>query len=405
MENIKSAMPNQTFPTIGSATKDPTCKEVLAVYALACANTRKIPSNRGDGLLGHFAIIAGPGRYAALSTNNVAYVPPPQPPQQPLPGASAAARDTNVRLHAAAWKEFNTHKYVEEVILQQLLVATHTNYTACFKTPEGGYTCTANTLMQHLITNFGQKTDADLDANKADMKKPWDSKVEPIQALFNRIEEGRLFDPSITPEEYIRDTKNIICKNDGFQDAFKTWESMATNAKTWTNLQTHFRAADKSHRAYMALRTTTTTPPTTYPGSANSATMTPATTITPPTEGEMLCKAMAAMTKAMNKLTSTTPTTDSSTTTTSTNSTRPPRRTNPPNGGREPTPIEAATMSYCWSHGYCVKTREGREDHTSGTCNRPNVGHKTDATAANKLGGECRICNSWQPNWRMPNGE
>jgi hypothetical protein len=109
------------------------------------------------------------------------------------------------------------------------------------------------------------------------------------------------------------------------------------------------------------------------------------------------------MTKALNKLTNmATTTTDSSTTTTSTNSTR--RRNTPATGGRTPTAEEAATMTYCWSHGFCAKPRSSnQEEHTSVTYNRQSIGHKTEATAANQLGGECHVCNSWRPAWRQPN--
>jgi hypothetical protein len=66
---------------------------------------------------------------------------------------------------------------------------------------------------------------------------------------------------------------------------------------------------------------------------------------------------------------------------------------NPP-GGREPTVEEAATMSYCWSHGYCPR-RTGTDAHTSATCTWHCIGHEPTATAENKMGGETRICNSW----------
>ena len=37
MEDIKAHMPNKTLPTTGSATKDPTCKEVGALYDMIFA--------------------------------------------------------------------------------------------------------------------------------------------------------------------------------------------------------------------------------------------------------------------------------------------------------------------------------------------------------------------------------
>jgi hypothetical protein len=114
---------------------------------------------------------------------------------------------------------------------------------------------------------------------------------------------------------------------------------------------------------------------------------------------------MAAMTKALNKLTNTNPATSTTTTTTNNNSNRNRRSGNPTQGGREPTAAETATMTYCWSHGFCAKSRTDQADHTSASCERPHQGHKTDATASNKLGGECRICNSWRPGTRFYTNE
>jgi hypothetical protein len=154
----------------------------------------------------------------------------------------------------------------------------------------------------------------------------------------------------------------------------------------------HFIDANHTRLAQLALRC-----PATYPGSANSAT-TPGSTdtiTTPPMESDKLQKAMALMTKALNKLTNTatTMTMDMSTTTTSTNSTC--HHNTPTTGGHIPTAEEAANMTYCWSHGFCAKPHSNnQEEHMSGMCNHPSVGHKTEATANNQLGGECHMCNS-----------
>jgi hypothetical protein len=67
-----------------------------------------------------------------------------------------------------------------------------------------------------------------------------------------------------------------------------------------------------------------------------------------------------------------------------------------PKAGRVPTSQEASTMSYCWSHGYC-RCNPGKEDHNSITCTKKGKGHKDEATADDKMGGETRLCSSWLP--------
>jgi hypothetical protein len=86
---------------------------------------------------------------------------------------------------------------------------------------------------------------------------------------------------------------------------------------------------------------------------------------------------------------------NSSTTGMTRNNNRPPHTTNPA-GGREPTTDEVNTLSYCWSHGFC-QIIAGKAHHTSTNCKKKRVGHQTEATATNKMGGETRVCNSWRP--------
>ena len=52
--------------------------------------------------------------------------------------------------------------------------------------------------------------------------------------------------------------------------------------------------------------------------------------------------------------------------------------------------------SYCWSHGI---TRN--MDHNSGTCDNQHMGHQSDATLDNRMGGSDRICR-YRQNYSAP---
>jgi hypothetical protein len=49
---------------------------------------------------------------------------------------------------------------------------------------------------------------------------------------------------------------------------------------------------------------------------------------------------------------------------------------------RGPRNVNTTANNYCWTHGYKVG-----KTHTSLTCNTRNLGHKTDATRAENMGG------------------
>jgi hypothetical protein len=293
---------------------------------------------------------------------------------------------------------------VQEILKLMLLAAIHKNYLQQFWTEDFDYVCTLSELLDSLAP-YLVKTSKELTDNDMAMQKPWDATKETIHALFGRILEGRRFNPSIPEETVVRQTVNIICANPGFKIAFNEWSKKKPADQTWDKMVVLFVREDKARLAHDLLRPTMVIP--TYPGAANSATN-PATT-TPPSEVELLRKSVLDMTKAMNKLIAA-PTGDgnsSNTTANNNNNTRRARRGNPPDGGRIPTDTEAANLTYCWTHGYCIKGHNGQADDTSATCKYTMAGHKPNATATNKLGGECRICNSWRPGWTglRPNGE
>lgn len=398
-DELLNYMPHKELELIGTDSNEPTCQQVTDAITKLAANARAVPSDGGDGLLGHSAIIIGNTRYKELSHNNVDFIPPPAPTAGPIllnNNPSYAQIEEAKCIHRLSKYNYKVFHMVQEILKLMLLAAIHKNYKQKFWTEDFQYVCTLRELLDSLIP-YRVKTSKELNNNDLNMRQPWDATKETINTLFGRVLEGRRFNPSIPEETVVRQTVDIICANPGFRTAYTDWSKLKIVDQTWDKMVEHFTLENKSRLALEELRPTTVIP--TYPGAANSATS-PGTTTTPPSETELLRKSMAEMTKVMNKLMSAAaPTTGNTSTTTNNNNTRPPRRGNPPNGGRIPTDTEAANMTYCYSHGYCIKRQSGQADHTSVTCTYPIVGHKTNATATNKLGGECRICNSWKSNW------
>jgi hypothetical protein len=227
--------------------------------------------------------------------------------------------------------------------------AVHPNYKAGFYTEELRYRGTSEALMTYLVQEFGKKTQQELDANKLELKQPWNAATVPIQALFFRVDKCRRFDPTIPEANIVHIVVGIICSNKDFGADYKEWLAMRDVDKTWINLKVHFCIADKARRELNLIQDPASAALTTYPGSANSATATP-----PQTQVELLTTAVNKLVKAMSKVV---PPGGAAVTAAGTNTTTTPRKhtpiaTNPP-GGRDPTVAEADTMSYCWSHGYC----------------------------------------------------
>jgi hypothetical protein len=391
-EDIKSMMPNKLLPSIGSATHEPTRLEITTVLTQLAENAASVPSERGDGQLGHAYHIIGAIRYTALSVNNTDFNPPPMPPINPVIRANATRDqiDESNRLHAKQVKEYKTYMMVQIVCRTMLLEAIHAHYKSDFFTTELGYRVGLTALIDHLKNTYCKKSDKELETNKKEMKEPWNAATTPIQALFARIEQGILFDDTIPMTHYVRDTANIICKNNGFESAFENWDIKPEADKTWINLKLHFGSAARVRKNKIALQDNIP-----YPGAANATITSPGTPPVVPPTLDSLIATVAGLTTQVNSFMAATTTGGGGSRNTDNTPTGPrrPRTTNPA-GGREPTPEEATTMDYCWSHGFC-KVITGKPNHTSVSCKAHRIGHKSEATATNKMDGETRICNSW----------
>jgi hypothetical protein len=391
-DELKAMMPNKSIPPIGSGTARPTWQSIKKCRALLAENAVAIPSRGQDPALGHAAIVIGADRYTDLSaTDDVYTIPPEAVPPVYAVNLSYHQREELKRNYDQRVIDDYTHKAVETILTQMYLDAVHENYKTDFFTEELGYRCTFAELDDYMEIKFNKKTSKELADNELIMKQPWNATV-PIEALFRRIDACQRFDPSIPEATIVRNTVDIVCINDGFEDAFKGWNAKRQNEKTWLDFKEHFGDADQARSNIMALKNTLVTTPGTYPGSANSAAATTLPTAsTDPLVPlfEQLLVALAANNSngiAANATAAAVPGPRQEP--------RPhvPRATNPA-GGRTPTPEEAGNMSYCWSHGFCQCSR--RADHTSMSCTRHRIGHQSDATAANMMGGETRVCNSW----------
>jgi hypothetical protein len=396
---IKALMPNQIIPPIGSATARPTWQEIATCHEMCSANAARIPSDGGDGQLGHIHIVVGDTRYTELSINHVAYIVPPQAGTVPIypVGANMYQKDEIKREHIKRDVAHYTYHAVARVVTQMALDAVHENYKSEFYTPELGYRTTYNELMTSLNSEHGKKTSTELDANNVEMKQPWDCN-HPIQALYNRMDKVRRFDPTITEEAIVRQVVKTICVHPGFATAYAEWNKKVDADKMWVNLKEHFGEADTTRRELLLLHAPQAS--ATYPGSANSVSTTTimpdmmtATRLVTAIEN-MLCTLTTQGITDTNAAATRNGRRQGNATAGTTAAVRTPRTTNP-EGGRVPTAAEAAFMSWCWSHGYCKK-QAGKPDHTCETCDRPRVGHQPTANASNQMGGETRICNSWR---------
>lgn len=298
------------------------------------ANAVSVHSLRGNGLLGHYALVVDDATYN-IATTNIPFIQPAHPGQQPVhPAGATNAQITEVNRQFASDKsEFTLYRNTEAALKKQIIAAVPGTYINQLKHPQLGFAnVTTLTILEHLDRTYGTLTVDELATNIGRMNRQW-SPNESIETLFEQIRESRLFaeatDP-ISDATALRAALEIVEKSGVFGDAVRDFRKQAEAAKTYDNFVIAFHLADAERRRLITAKAAG------YHHSANAA-----VSIEAEKQPE---SALAATAKNQSLI--------------------------------------ATGVHYCWTHGVGFNA-----EHTSGSCRAPQTGHRSEATISNMLGG------------------
>jgi hypothetical protein len=316
-------------------------------HAALNANAISVPSDGGNGALGHLALVVPAARYNALS-GDVAFLPPVNPGAAPVhPDGSTAAQITEVnRAHLANLAVYRTYLNVEAALKQQVLTAVPHKYIQLLADEETGFaTISTLAILNHLDATYGQITNTEISANLKDLDRAWDPASD-IETLWTHVRTCRAFataaaDP-ISEQTAIR---SVVANLEGtglFTADIRDWNKLPAAAHTLAALMDHFNSADADRRRLLTVHAAG------FHGNALLAAV-PAPLPPVPVEQALVAPTVPAPTA-------------------------------------NPTVTTAKPFYYCWSHGLGPN-----RSHTSGTCRFPLAGHCRDATLENMKGGCDRI--------------
>ena len=378
--DVVSLFPHATILATHPPGQAPTYETLHPAITQLNANAASIPSNSGDGTLGHIVLTIGQASYQTISNGNVAYPPPVAPAPLIIPQGTSAAMIAELRRnHDDATAAFNKYNAVDAALKKQILDATDVTYITSLKDRTTGFArVTTRQLIEHLYNNYGRITVETLTDNEARMKQPWDV-TTPIELLFEQIDDGQAYATAggepYTDPQLVRFGYHNIEAAKRMELACRDWRAKPAADKTWNNLKLEMKAA------HLDLNLTLTTDTGGYGAHqaeeidegylANMIDHQKVTTATITALMETVqllsnqVKDFAAKPKPDNK------------------------EANKSSGCNDNAKARRNLRAehnknkhYCWTHG-CRASK----DHTSVTCKTPAEGHKTTATYDNRMGG------------------
>jgi len=165
MTTIEAVKENFPHPHISSQSGMPTYEVISAVHRKLKANAASVSSTLGGGTHGLLGLTILPVTYQTITGH--AFVAPVSTQEQ----IGEAVRQHKEPLKI--WKEYNV---TDQTLKNQLLSTFDEVYLKGLRDRHVGYqNVTARDMLQHLYTNYGVITPADLHENDARMRESFDA--------------------------------------------------------------------------------------------------------------------------------------------------------------------------------------------------------------------------------------
>ena len=262
-------------------------------------------------------------------------------------------------------------------------------------------------LLTHLYTVYAKINAADLEANTARMKVPYDVNL-PIETFFDQVEDAVEFasagNAPFTPVQVVNTAYNVIFNTGMFTDDCKIWKRKPAANKTWTQFKVDFAIAheelvESTQTAQAAgfqannaetIRQTAAAIENLANATIADRESMAALTLTVSTQTTALSEAAVALAEANVKLHTALARITILERQLAAAHLSSPRVPRVPSGPNTPSDRPVAYIHYCWTHG-------PKCSHPSTECVKKRDGHKDEATAANKLGGRTEKWVSFRP--------
>ena len=228
-----------------------------ALFKAIRRNAASVYSDKGGGRYGHLALTMEPIEYIALQ-HGTAFV------LEAHPGVlTFTAEDKTVVQREDARDIYNRAKFA--YLVEQNVTLALKN-TMMSKLPEATYITLCNEhvhyedvtvweLIDHLETNYGEKTTIMLTENVTAMQADFDISQPSIEGLFVRQNELQRFAAdtaqAISDGFWVLYTINVIDHSGLLHKGVQKWEAQAAAYKTPANLKTDFT---KYHKSYLKKR-------------------------------------------------------------------------------------------------------------------------------------------------------
>ena len=216
-------------------------------------NASSVLTTLGGGNHSYLGMILTPAEYQRITPTDTFTHPPNQGILVPNPSGTAAQITSAENTHRLTKKLYLETLLLERTFIQQIIEAIDTKYLAALCNPvTRQITPLVTTILEFLHNNYERITPQQLDNKTTTVKAIIYKPYQPIDIIFNSINDLVEYAKSAKAELTQSQTRNlalvILNMQRIFKDNIQAWKPTNQAYKTWNNLKHDFR------RAHLELR-------------------------------------------------------------------------------------------------------------------------------------------------------
>jgi hypothetical protein len=248
-DELIAGFPHSSLPKV---TGEPTFEDLKVIRRQLNTNDMSVASYEGGGRHGHLGIIMTNEEYFAIAVDVFSVPVSPGSSAPVVAGMAAAVIAETTRLHREATKVYHTYTNVDQAIKKLLIEVFDDAYLKALSDEVVGYAnCTSLHILTHILTYYAMIAPTELTQSYERLTTPYDPN-QPIETLFQQIQDARAFAVAgrqpYGAEMIINVAYTVVVNTGLFPDAVRTWQSIATAAKTWAQFNIDFATA---HREFL----------------------------------------------------------------------------------------------------------------------------------------------------------
>ena len=232
---------------------EPTFDKLHVLFRELKANAAAVPCTLAGGANGYLGMLVGATQYQTVAPGTP-FVAPPQPGALVIDPTDTQYQIMIAKtLYETALREHQTYVLLQRSLIAQVQEAIQTKYTNAIRNRiTGQLPGDIRLLKNHLFSTYGKINEQELQTKYDETIKLSYSVSDPIDDIFNAVEDlceiAEFADTPYSPRQQVNIGYLIVNRQPIFRGDVRKWMRKSLVDKTWIHFMAHFRQAHQELR-------------------------------------------------------------------------------------------------------------------------------------------------------------